>query len=214
MGKKKILVVEDSLVDVRSLLKVLEDQYAVDVVQSGEDALAVIDSLAPDLILLDVMLPGISGLEVCRKITHTKRYADIPVIIVTGRTRQSDLYDGFEAGAADYIKKPFAEIELRTRIRAVLRLKHYVGMLKHSNAEKERLINELKEVSGRIKALSELLPICSHCRRIRDDQGYWEQLDEYMTKHADIQFSHGLCPDCIKELYPTLKVKERKPPSS
>jgi|GEM_PF-4774282 len=75
---------------------------------------------------------------------------------------------------------------------------------KLAEAEREKLIAELKAAVAEIKQLSELLPICSSCKKIRDDKGYWNQLEVYLSKHSGIEFTHGLCPECAKKLYPEI----------
>ena len=75
--------------------------------------------------------------------------------------------------------------------------------------ERERLLADLKSAAAEISTLRGLLPICSSCKRIRDDQGYWSQIETYISKHADVRFSHGLCPDCARRLYP--EVFDKKP---
>jgi hypothetical protein len=77
-----------------------------------------------------------------------------------------------------------------------------ITAMKEVEAEREKLIEELKEAVSRIKVLSGLIPICSNCKKIRDDSGYWNQLEEYISEHSDTVFSHGLCPECARELYP------------
>lgn len=74
--------------------------------------------------------------------------------------------------------------------------------LKEAEAEKDRLIEQLREAAEKIKTLNGLIPICSSCKNIRDDKGYWQQVEEYIRVHSGIQFSHGICPTCIKKLYP------------
>jgi hypothetical protein len=70
------------------------------------------------------------------------------------------------------------------------------------------LILELQEAFAKVKTLSGLLPICASCKKIRDDSGYWNRIESYIGKHADVQFSHGICPDCAKKLYPELFEEE------
>jgi hypothetical protein len=73
---------------------------------------------------------------------------------------------------------------------------------KNSAQEREKLITELQEAMARIKTLHGLIPICASCKKIRDDHGYWHQVEAYVAEHSDAQFSHGLCPDCFEHLYP------------
>jgi hypothetical protein len=74
--------------------------------------------------------------------------------------------------------------------------------LKRAEEERERLINELQETLAEVKTLSGMLPICSNCKKIRDDKGYWNQIESYIGKHSEAKFSHGICPACAKKLYP------------
>jgi hypothetical protein len=71
-----------------------------------------------------------------------------------------------------------------------------------AEAEQERLIAELREALSRVKTLSGLLPICAHCKKVRDDSGYWSALEDYLRTHSDAEFSHGICPECMELLYP------------
>lgn len=78
---------------------------------------------------------------------------------------------------------------------------------KKAEEERENLISELQKALAEVRALSGLLPICSNCKKIRDDQGYWQQLEEYIQGHSEAQFTHGICPECAKKLYPDLNIK-------
>jgi hypothetical protein len=69
------------------------------------------------------------------------------------------------------------------------------------------LIVELQDAVGKIKTLNGLLPICAHCKKIRDDKGYWKQIESYIIEHSEAEFSHGICPECAKELYPEIFVE-------
>ena len=80
---------------------------------------------------------------------------------------------------------------------------------KQTEQEKERLIRELQDALGKVKTLKGLIPICANCKKIRDDKGYWNQIDSYIHEHADVDFSHGICPDCAKKLYPDLDLDEK-----
>jgi PAS domain S-box-containing protein len=73
---------------------------------------------------------------------------------------------------------------------------------KHEEMERKQLIRELKKALAEVKVLSGLLPICSFCKKVRDDQGYWKQIESYITEHSELFFTHGLCPDCLAHHYP------------
>ena len=157
--------------------KILRNQrYKVAAATSGGQALDMIGKIRPDLVLLDIMMPGMDGFEVCKEIKSRPETADIPIIFLTARTETDDIVKGFSAGAVDYVTKPFNSAELLARVRNHL---------------------ELKRLSG-------LLPICGRCKRVRDDKGYWQQVEEYIAEHSDIDFSHSLCPGCVTDLYPQL----------
>ena len=202
--KAKILVVEDSRVAVRYIKKALNSEYDIDDIASGEEALEYLKKSEPDLILLDVTLPGISGFDVCREISGKKEYSNLPVIMVTASADASHVKEGIEAGAVDYVQKPFSEIELKARIDSALKLRHYIQMLHKANDEKAELISQLEKSLSEVKTLSGLLPICSNCKKVRDDKGYWNEVESYIGEHADVEFTHGICPPCKKLLYPQL----------
>lgn len=77
-----------------------------------------------------------------------------------------------------------------------------LSIVKEDLNERRRLIEELQKALGEVKQLSGILPICASCKKIRDDQGYWEQIESYIRDHSEAQFSHGICPECVKKLYP------------
>jgi len=123
MAKEKILIVEDEE-DIRELVKYnLEREGFTDLraVETGEEAVTVIKTFIPDLILLDLMLPGIDGLTVCRKLKNNDKTEHIPIIMLTAKSEESDVVVGLEMGADDYITKPFSHKVLLARIRSVLR---------------------------------------------------------------------------------------------
>jgi len=124
MARERILVVEDEE-DIQELISynLKKDGYVVDVVGSGEDAMVAIEKQLPALILLDLMLPDMSGLEVCKLVRSNPRLAHIPIIMVTARSEESDLVVGLELGADDYVNKPFSPKVLAARVRACLRRK-------------------------------------------------------------------------------------------
>lgn len=78
---------------------------------------------------------------------------------------------------------------------------------KQAEEEREKLITELQDALGKVKLLSGFLPICASCKKIRNDKGYWEQIEAYIRDHSEAQFSHSVCPDCVKKLYPELSGK-------
>ena len=86
----------------------------------------------------------------------------------------------------------------------------YYGTIKQANLAKEELILDLQKALAEVKKLSGMLPICSSCKKIRDDEGYWQQIEEYIRDHSEAEFTHGICNDCVKELYPDLYPQFKK----
>jgi DNA-binding response OmpR family regulator len=139
------------------------------------------------------MMPGLDGVEVCRRVRAGESPTPPYVILLTAKTRREDIVEGLSAGADDFVRKPFDRAELRARIQVGVR----VLALQHKLAERVR---DLEAALQRVRQLQGLLPICSYCKRIRDDRNYWQQVEEYVTAHSEAQFSHGICPDCYERV--------------
>ena len=183
-----ILLVDDQPSHIEVLLGILKkQQFYAYVADCGEKALQILEHLDPDLILLDVMMPGMDGLETCRKIKTDKQKEAIPIIFMTALDSIEDKVAGFDAGAVDYITKPFHESEIMARITAHI-------TLRRKSVALEKALDEIKQLKG-------ILPICSYCKKIRDDEGYWKQVEEYISTHTDTRFSHGICPECLKRVW-------------
>lgn len=189
MSEKKLLLVDDSPENLQLLYQALKNEYDIYSTTSGSEALRLVESLQPDLILLDVMMPEVDGFEVCRILKSRETSRDIPVIFLTALTEDANEMKGFEAGGVDYITKPFKPLIVKQRIVTQLALKQQRDLLAKNN-------QELQEALAKIKVLSGIIPICMMCKKIRNDQGYWKQLEVYISEHSDALFSHGLCHEC------------------
>jgi phosphoserine phosphatase RsbU/P len=191
----KILVAEDDAVARHLLHKILIKQgYEVELVSNGLDAWEILrKDDAPSLAILDWMMPGLDGVEVCRRIRSEVGGKHYYVILLTARHDKEDIVTGFVAGADDYVTKPFNASELCARIAVGLRILSL-------QRELEDRITELEAALSTVKKLEGLLPICSYCKNIRDDRNYWHQVDAYVAEHADVQFTHGICPSCYEKL--------------
>lgn len=201
----RILVAEDELVS-RRLVQKLLTHWGHDVVTctNGRDALAELQSDdPPSLGILDWLMPEIDGVNVCREV-RARSEAERPyLIILTTRGRHEDIVEGLEAGADDYVIKPFNSAELRARIRVGAR------MLELQSGLSTR-VKELEDALHRVRQLEGLLPICSYCKKIRDDQGAWHRVESYISARTDAQFSHGVCPECYRQsVEPMLRELER-----
>jgi response regulator RpfG family c-di-GMP phosphodiesterase len=155
-----------------------------------------------DLILMDVLMPEQDGVETCRQIKRCAHLEDIPVIMVTAKSDAGNLQEAFAAGAMDFISKPVNSVELLARVSSALLLKQEMDRRKNRELELRRSNEELQKALKEVKVLRGLIPICASCKKIRNDGGFWQQLEEYLAEHSEAEFSHGLCQPCIKKLYP------------
>jgi DNA-binding response OmpR family regulator len=194
-----ILIVDDLPRNLQVLAVLLDKAgYRVSMAMDGAQALAMVAREAPDLILLDVMMPGMDGLEVCRRLKVDEATRGIPVIFLTAKAELEDLQEGFKIGAVDYLTKPFRGGELLARVAT------HVSLRQALLRERE-LRRSLEESLAQVRTLSGLLPICAKCKKIRDDNGYWNQIETYLSAHAPVDFTHGICPECSREMYPEME---------
>lgn len=189
----QILIAEDEPVS-RERLRYLLVKWGYDVLVAcdGDQAWSMLQHLdEPALAVLDWMMPGMAGLEICRRIRAREDLKYI--ILLTAKDRREDILEALEAGADDYVVKPFDPPELRARVHSGVR----VIELQQSLADRVR---QLEEAISRIQTLEGLIPICSYCKKIRDDSNYWQQLEGYLSEHAGAKFTHGICPDCFERV--------------
>ena len=148
------------------------------------------------------MLPGVDGLEACRRIKKTESLQDIPIIVVTAKTEEKDLLAAFASGAMDYIRKPVNSVELVARVSSALTLREERITRKAREQELLMRTQELEQALREVKVLRKLIPICANCKRVRTDAGDWQQLEGYIQDHSEVEFSHGVCQACMKQVYP------------
>lgn len=204
-----IVLVDDNTDNLRLLSNMLKKEgYEVRPANSGQMALSAIHAKPPGLILLDIMMPGIDGFQVCSDLKANKATQDIPVIFISAMDDLAEKVKAFRMGCVDYITKPFQEEEVIARVKTHLNMETLKKGLEEKNhslevevSKRKQLVLELQEALDNLKILRGLLPICSHCKKIRDSQGDWEKIDSYIQKHTDATFTHGICPDCCEELY-------------
>ncbi|SDU08424.1 response regulator [Desulfobacula phenolica] len=186
--QNRILIVDDEKINIKLLTNFLQDEYKIMAARTGKQALkAVRGPNPPDLILLDIILPEMDGYEICTAIKKDEKNRHIPIIFVTAVSEVMDEAKAFDLGAVDYITKPFNPITVKARVNTHIQL--------------STTMRDLKAALAKVKKLSGLLPICAKCKKIRDDQGYWNEVDLYLEKNSSAKFSHGICPNCSDELY-------------
>ncbi len=145
--KPIILVVDDEPVAIKMVSLQLRDLYQVVPASNGEEALAAIEQQPPDLVILDVVMPGLDGFEVCRRLKYERQTQFIPIIMVTALSDVEHRVKGIEAGADDFINKPFNQLELLARIRSLLRIKQLNQQLEAKIAELESTKQELEQLA-------------------------------------------------------------------
>jgi len=191
----QILVAEDEAT-ARFLLQRTLTQWGHEVVavEDGAAAWSALECDAPPrLLILDWMMPQVEGIEICRRIRADAKLRDSYIIMVTSRDAEDDIVAGLDAGANDYLSKPLHRRELRARIDVGQRV---LGL----QAELAARVRELEAALERERTLEGLLPICSYCKKVRDDDNYWQQVEGYIESRADVSFSHGICPECYEKI--------------
>lgn len=171
--RELILIVDDNPQNLQILGGLLTGNYKIGFAENGIQALEFVENREPSLILLDIMMPKLNGYEVCEKLKNDVQYQHIPVIFITAKAETKDIVKGFDVGGVDYVTKPFIAEELLARVKTHVQMKTLKG----------------------------LLPVCSNCKKIRDDKGYWNQIEGYIEKYSQVKFSHGMCPECSDEFY-------------
>lgn len=173
----KILIVDDdstSRILLSATLKKLGHQVAA--ASSADEVLTALETGHVPLLISDMMMPGMNGLDLCRTIRTANRPQYTYIILLTSVSGKSSYLLGMKAGADDFLTKPFDEDMLAARLVAA-----------------ERILN----LQSQLKQLTGLLPICCVCKKVRDDQNYWQQVESYIIQRTDAKFSHGYCPDCF-----------------
>ena len=196
----RVLIAEDDFTSRTVLASVLKKSghEVVETVNGAAAWASLQQPGAPALVILDWMMPEMDGPEVVRGVRALK--ADRPpyIIMLTARGEKADIVAGLDAGANDYLAKPFDPGELRARVEVGRRMVEMQDAL----AAK---VEELRQALDQIKTLRGIVPICANCKKIRDDKGYWNQVEAYVCEHTEAEFSHDICPECMKKLYPELE---------
>jgi CheY-like chemotaxis protein len=193
----KVLIAEDDRVS-RTLLQATLSRLGHEVVttENGAQAWEILQAGGgPRLAILDWMMPKLDGVEVCRKIREHDDLPYVYVILLTAKGQKKDVVAGLEAGADDYLVKPFDPQELSSRISVGERILNLEAAL-------EGKVRELKEALSHVKQLQGLLPICMHCKKIRDDRDTWHRVESYIEEHSGAMFTHSLCEECLTKHYP------------
>ncbi len=202
----RVLVAEDDLLISDAIQDILaESGYTVvGEARNGQQAIELAQTLQPDVILMDLKMPEMDGLEATQQIQDR---CPTPIVVLTAHETQELVAQASAAGVGAYLVKPPRRSDMKRAITiAMARFKDMMA-LRHLNTELQTRNKQLQEALAQVKQLSGLLPICGHCKNIRDDEGYWQDVAVYIRDHSEADFSHGICPSCMKELYPEFHEK-------
>jgi len=206
--REHILIVDDTPANLRLLSRVLsESGYKIRPVTSGEQALAAAEAVPPDIILLDIMMPGMNGYEVCNRLKSKQTTKNIPIIFISALDETADKVKAFEVGGVDYLTKPFQAQEVLARVRTHLTIQKLQQQLAaanktllQQNEELQHRNAELQEALDTIKTLSGMVPICAWCHaKIQTEAGEWVKLEAYIEENSEAEFTHGICPSCKQD---------------
>ncbi|MGF1583563.1 MAG: PleD family two-component system response regulator [Gemmataceae bacterium] len=189
----RVLIADDDALS-RCLLTHQLAQWNYDVLTAEQGLQAweyLTSSTPPELAILDWMMPDIEGVELCRRLRRLESPLSPYLILLTSRNTKEDIVEGLEAGADDFLVKPCASEELRARIEIGKRM----ILLQQKLLDR---VTQLEIALSRVQRLEGLLPICCYCKKIRDDQNYWHQVETYLCDHTPVNFTHGICPVCYE----------------
>ena len=189
----KIIIAEDDVLSRRLLETHLQRWgHEVDAYADGAEALAAIRQAGTAAIaILDWMMPGLDGPEICRRVREDQTISQPYLVLLTSKEGSQSTVEGLKSGADDYVTKPFDAAVLHARVDVGIRVLELQSKL-------ARRVKELEEALANVKRLQGLLPICSYCKRVRNDGNYWQQVDLYIAEHTEAKLSHGFCPDCFE----------------
>lgn len=193
----EILVVEDD-VNVAAVLEARLESFGYrvcDIARTGLKAISCARRGHPDLVLMDIMLEGeMNGIEAADKIAEI---SNVPIIYLTCLDDPVVMDRAIKTNPFGYLVKPYDNAALRSSIE--------IALVRHqSSKERDRLIGQLEKALQEVKRLSGLLPICASCKRIRGRHDTWQEIEDYISTHSEADFSHSICPDCARDLYPEI----------
>jgi len=159
--------------------------------KNGEEVLKLVPEVQPDVVLMDIEMPGMDGIEATRELMEA---SPVPVVVLTSHESRHVVQRATDAGVGAYLVKPPKPRDIELSI--------IIAMARFQDIMRLRRLNEeLREALGKVKLLSGLIPICARCKKIRNDSGYWEEVEIFIKEHSEALFSHGICPECTHELY-------------
>jgi len=195
-----VLYVEDEPITrsavARMLKRRVETLYEA---ENGKEGLELFKRNRPNIVISDIRMPVLDGIEMSKAIKSLDKNSKI--ILTTAHSDASILLDSIEVGVDKYLLKPLDMEVLYSALDQCAETVTLERKIQQQYREKDELIARLQEALDNVKKLSGLIPICSNCKKIRNDEGYWKQIEGYISEHSEARFSHGICPDCAKKIY-------------
>ncbi len=151
-----------------------------------------------DVVLMDFLMPGMDGLEACRRIRSEERLKHLPVIVVTAKTEPPDILDAYTAGATDYIRKPVIPMELVARVSMAMTIREEYDNQEEHERELEAKTKELTRTVDELKTLRGTLCLCTKCKRVRTTSGVWQRIEDYLEEKLNAKITSGVCNRCGK----------------
>jgi adenylate cyclase len=197
--KAGILIVDDQEVNVSLLEQMLRGAGYVSITSTMDpgEVCELHRRNGYDLILLDLRMPVMDGFQVMEGLQEIDPDDYVPVLVITAEPGHK--LRALQAGARDFISKPFDLAEVLARVHNMLEVRLLHAETKSYSKALETQNDELQKALEKVKLLSGLLPICAWCKKIRDDQGYWNAIEHYLSEHSEAEFTHGICPDCRRK---------------
>ena len=209
----KVIIAEDDFLVGREVRRTLESvgYEVVAEVSNGEAAVAETSTLRPDVVFMDIQMPKLDGLQAAARI---QGLCPTPVVVLTAHESHDLVEKASDTGVGAYLTKPPKPAEIERAVTIAVARHADLMACRRLYQELEKRNRDLEKALAEIKTLRGILPICANCKKIRDDAGYWNQIEAYIRDHSEAEFSHGICPDCARELYPDLSLTDHKHPFS
>jgi YesN/AraC family two-component response regulator len=205
-----VLYVEDEPSTRDAVVELLQRRVReVFIARDGSEGLALFRERKPDVVVTDIRMPVMDGLTMARTIREENKGALI--IVTTAHSDTPYMLEAIDIGVDQYVVKPVSVEKLAAAVGKCAETIEYRRAHKQYLSEREKLITDLREALAKVKLLSGFLPICASCKKIRDDEGYWQQIESYIRDHSEAEFSHGICPDCARKLYGKYYHEDEKP---
>ncbi len=196
----RVLVAEDEFLVGKAISHTL-DQIGYELIGTASDGAKAVEmtcQLRPDVVLMDIKMPKLNGIEASAQIQDR---CPTPIVVLTAHESAELVTTAAGYGVAAYLTKPPDASAIQRAVTISIARHGDLMEVRRLCRELESHKSRLEEALADVRTLRGILPICAKCKQVRDDKGFWHQVEIYIEKHSDAQFSHGLCPPCMEDLY-------------